>query len=220
MGLFTKNYPPEIAARVPPGQRLVKSWPVLHFGSIPRFDGEHWDLEVSGLVEEPFTLTLPGAAGPAPGDGRCGHALRHRAGPPWTTPGKACRSARSSSGPSPPTRRSGSSRTGRGGYTSNLSFEAMDDDDVLLAWRNHGEDLTARARLAAPTGGAEALRLEEREMAHRPGVQREEPPGVLGGPGLPHPRRALRGGALQLPGRRAGGDAALAGAERVRPGTA
>ena len=57
MGLFTKNYPPEIAARVPPGQRLVKSWPVLHFGSIPRFDGEHWDLEVSGLVEEPFTLT-------------------------------------------------------------------------------------------------------------------------------------------------------------------
>jgi len=28
------------------------------------------------------------------------------------------------------------------GYTSNLSLQAMDDDDVLLAWRNHGEDLT------------------------------------------------------------------------------
>ena len=28
------------------------------------------------------------------------------------------------------------------GYTSNLSLEAMSDDDVLVAWRNRGEDLT------------------------------------------------------------------------------
>ncbi len=28
------------------------------------------------------------------------------------------------------------------GYTSDLSLEAMSDDDVLLAWRNRGEDLT------------------------------------------------------------------------------
>ena len=42
---------------MPPGQRLVKTWPVLHFGPIPRFDGTTWDLEISGLVEEPFTLS-------------------------------------------------------------------------------------------------------------------------------------------------------------------
>ncbi len=57
MGLFTKDYPPEIAARIPPGQRLVKTWPVLHYGPIPTFDGTNWDLEISGLVAEPFTLT-------------------------------------------------------------------------------------------------------------------------------------------------------------------
>ena len=57
MGLFTKNYPEEIAVRIPPGQRLVKSWPVLHYGPIPKFDGTDWDLEISGLVEHPFTLT-------------------------------------------------------------------------------------------------------------------------------------------------------------------
>ena len=57
MGLFTKNYPPEIAPRIPPGQRLVKTWPVLHYGPIPTFDGAHWDLEVSGLVANPFTLS-------------------------------------------------------------------------------------------------------------------------------------------------------------------
>ena len=51
MALFSKNYPPEIAARIPPGQRLVKSWPVLHYGPIPTFDGTNWDLELAGLVE-------------------------------------------------------------------------------------------------------------------------------------------------------------------------
>ncbi len=57
MGLFTKNYPEEIAVRIPPGQRLVKTWPVLHYGPISKFDGTNWDLEVSGLVENPFTLS-------------------------------------------------------------------------------------------------------------------------------------------------------------------
>ena len=58
MGLFTKNYPRgDRRARIPPGQRLVKTWPVLHYGPIPKFDGTNWDLEVSGLVEHPFTLS-------------------------------------------------------------------------------------------------------------------------------------------------------------------
>src|SRR5438128_11675251 len=51
------RYPEEIAARVPPGQRLVKGWPVLHYGPIPKFDEASWDLKVFGLVENPFTLT-------------------------------------------------------------------------------------------------------------------------------------------------------------------
>ena len=65
-------------ARIPPGQRLVKTWPVLHYGPIPKFDGTNWDLEVSGLVEHPFTLIVRGAAGAAARDGRRRHALRHR----------------------------------------------------------------------------------------------------------------------------------------------
>ena len=35
----------------------MKTWPVLHYGPIPSFDGTNWDLEVSGEVEHPFTLT-------------------------------------------------------------------------------------------------------------------------------------------------------------------
>ena len=57
MALFGPRYPQEIARRIPPGQRLVKTWPVLHVGTVPRVDPSAWDVRVFGLVEEPFTLT-------------------------------------------------------------------------------------------------------------------------------------------------------------------
>ena len=51
------RYPEEVAARVPPGQRLVKGWPVLHYGPIPRFDEAMWDFKVFGEVESPYQLS-------------------------------------------------------------------------------------------------------------------------------------------------------------------
>jgi DMSO/TMAO reductase YedYZ molybdopterin-dependent catalytic subunit len=141
MGLFTKNYPPEIASRIPPGQRLVKSWPVLHYGPIPQFDGEHWDLEVSGLVEHPFTLSyaevmeLPRATVDA--DMHCVTG--------WTTldntwEGVSFRTILDMAKPAAEAK--WVIAHCEYGYDSNLSLEAMRGDDVLLAWRNHGEDLT------------------------------------------------------------------------------
>ncbi len=38
--------------RVPPGQYLTERFPVLHYGSVPRFDRETWDFRIWGLVEE------------------------------------------------------------------------------------------------------------------------------------------------------------------------
>jgi DMSO/TMAO reductase YedYZ molybdopterin-dependent catalytic subunit len=142
MGILTKKYPPEIAGRVPPGQRLVKTWPVLHFGPIPRFDGLDWDLEVSGLVENPFTLSraelmeLPRETVDA--DMHCVTG--------WTTldntwEGVSFRTIKSMARPKAEAKWVIAHCSLS--YTSNLSLEAMDDDDVLLAWRNHGEDLTA-----------------------------------------------------------------------------
>jgi DMSO/TMAO reductase YedYZ molybdopterin-dependent catalytic subunit len=37
--------------RTPPGQRLVDSWPVLHYGSVPGVPVSQWRLQVSGLVK-------------------------------------------------------------------------------------------------------------------------------------------------------------------------
>lgn len=141
MGLFTKNYPPEIAGRVPPGQRLVKTWPVLHYGPIPRFDGTNWDLEVLGLVENPFTLSyaelraLPSATIEA--DMHCVTG--------WSTLDNSWEGVRFTDlleRAKPDPRAKWVIAHCARGYTSNLSLEAMSDPDVLVAWRNHGEDLT------------------------------------------------------------------------------
>ncbi len=44
--------------RVPPGQRLVKTWPVLHAGKVPAFDEDGWRFRIFGLVEEEVELTF------------------------------------------------------------------------------------------------------------------------------------------------------------------
>lgn len=44
-------------SRLPPGQHLSKSWPVLDLGIHPDLPLDTWTLTVSGLVEHPFTWT-------------------------------------------------------------------------------------------------------------------------------------------------------------------
>ncbi|HLK32535.1 MAG TPA: molybdopterin-dependent oxidoreductase [Terriglobales bacterium] len=46
----------ERAGRLPPGQALTLKWPVLHYGSVPRFDPATWDFRIFGLVAEPVRL--------------------------------------------------------------------------------------------------------------------------------------------------------------------
>ncbi|MGO4355605.1 sulfite oxidase-like oxidoreductase [Rhizobium sp. RAF36] len=45
--------------RLPPGQHLVKNWPVLDLGEQPAISLDDWTLEVRGLVETPLALTWP-----------------------------------------------------------------------------------------------------------------------------------------------------------------
>ena len=140
MKLFGPKYPEEVAKRVPPGQRLVKGWPVLHFGSIPRFDEATWDLRVHGLVEEPFTLTYPELKAlpnvTITADMHCVTG--------WTTldngwTGVSFRTLLDRAKPKPDAKWVIAHCDQ--GYTSNLSLEAMDDEDVLVAWAHGGEDL-------------------------------------------------------------------------------
>ena len=45
------------SGRLPPGQSATLKWPVLHVGSVPRFDPKTWDFKITGLVEKPVRLT-------------------------------------------------------------------------------------------------------------------------------------------------------------------
>ena len=45
------------AGRLPAGQSLTLKWPVLHSGTLPRFDAARWDFRIFGLVEEPVRFT-------------------------------------------------------------------------------------------------------------------------------------------------------------------
>jgi DMSO/TMAO reductase YedYZ molybdopterin-dependent catalytic subunit len=45
------------AGRLPPGQSATIKWPVLHVGSVPRFDPARWDFRILGLIEESKRLS-------------------------------------------------------------------------------------------------------------------------------------------------------------------
>lgn len=141
MKLFGSKYPEDVAKRVPPGQRLVKTWPVLHFGPIPVFDEAEWRFEVRGLVENPLTLTYAElkALGPmnVEADMHCvtGWSTLDNT---WT--GVPFRVIVERAGVKPEA--AWVIALCEHGYTSDLSLEAMLDDDVLVAWAHDGQDLT------------------------------------------------------------------------------
>lgn len=48
----------EYEERLPPGQRLVKDWPVLDLGVHPNVPAQKFRLDIDGLVERPVSLNL------------------------------------------------------------------------------------------------------------------------------------------------------------------
>jgi DMSO/TMAO reductase YedYZ molybdopterin-dependent catalytic subunit len=56
-GLRRPQLSPEVASRIPPGQFLTERWPVLHYGSVPAFDSDSWELRVFGQVENELCFT-------------------------------------------------------------------------------------------------------------------------------------------------------------------
>ena len=141
MKLFGPRYPEEVAKRVPPGQRLVKTWPVLHFGTIPDFDPASWDLEVSGLVEQPYRLTYDELKALGPVDVRADmHCVTGWSTLDNTWTGVPFRVLAERAGVQ--AQATWVIAHCEYGYTSDLSLEAMMDDDVLVAWAHGGADLT------------------------------------------------------------------------------
>ncbi len=127
--------------RMPPGQRLSEDWPVLTAGAVPRIDLKRWAFRVWGEVEEELTLdwqefmALPKTTVSA--DVHCveGWSIMDN-----TWEGVAFQELVKRIHPKP---------EGRyvmvhsyGDYTTNIPLEDLLDDNVLLAYKHNGQELT------------------------------------------------------------------------------
>lgn len=131
----------EKSGRLPPGQHLVKGWPVLHYGPVPSFDPATWDFRAFGEVENPVVLTygefrtLPSTKVLADfhcvtkfsvldneWEGVAFHTVAElvRLKPNAVHVMLHCEY----------------------GYEANLALEVLMEDDVLFAWGRNGEPLT------------------------------------------------------------------------------
>jgi DMSO/TMAO reductase YedYZ molybdopterin-dependent catalytic subunit len=132
----------ELERRVPPGQTLTDNFPVLSYGPAPRFNPQKWDFRVFGLVEEPLRLTyeqfraLPQSQQVS--DFHCVTSWS-RLDNLWE--GVKVRELMKLVKLRPEARYVIIHCDG--GYTTNLPLNEFLDDDVMLAHRQDGRDLTA-----------------------------------------------------------------------------
>jgi DMSO/TMAO reductase YedYZ molybdopterin-dependent catalytic subunit len=127
--------------RLPPGQSLTLKWPVLHYGSVPRFHAAQWEFRVRGLVEHPLQLSweefnqLPRVERTS--DFHC-VTRWSRFDNRWSGVGMHEILARAKPLPEAKYVLVHAEQ----GYTANVPLADLDRDDVLLATHHDGEPLT------------------------------------------------------------------------------
>jgi DMSO/TMAO reductase YedYZ molybdopterin-dependent catalytic subunit len=127
--------------RLPPGQRLVKDWPVLDLGIQPDVARDDWRLKIDGAVAAPaiwdFATLLDQPAFEDISDIHCVTAWS-RYDNRWN--GVSTRHLLDAVQPLPATRHV--ILYGYDGYTTNVAFEHFADADCLLAHSHDGEPLS------------------------------------------------------------------------------
>jgi len=127
--------------RVPPGQFVTDGWPVLHTGSVPNTDLATWEFRVWGLVEHPTILTWEQlSALPRAEIVTDVHCVTR-----WTKLDQAWEGFSMASlleQVKPKSEAKFVIAHAEAGFTANLPIEAILDDDVLLADKADGHELT------------------------------------------------------------------------------
>jgi DMSO/TMAO reductase YedYZ molybdopterin-dependent catalytic subunit len=138
-----RNVPPELAARIPPGQVLTEKFPVLHFGRVPAYDDlSGWDFRVWGEVERPLALGWAELrALPATEQTLDVHCVTRWSKLDTRWEGVSFTDIAETVKPTPAARFV--IFHAEGGYTSNVPLETALRPQTLLAWSYDGEPLTA-----------------------------------------------------------------------------
>jgi DMSO/TMAO reductase YedYZ molybdopterin-dependent catalytic subunit len=136
--------PPEHAAdRVPPGQRVVRGWPVLHEGRIPRFDESSWSFGIDGACANESTLSYSELQDIGPremtSDFHCVTGWS-KLGNHWL--GVPTKELLARAIPDP-------NAThvlvhAEQGYTANVPLEVLQEDESMLAWGHNGKQLAPK----------------------------------------------------------------------------
>jgi DMSO/TMAO reductase YedYZ molybdopterin-dependent catalytic subunit len=139
-GSTTTEMRPDGRVRLPPGQYQTRKWPVLTYERVPNFDPKKYRFRAWGEVENPFELTweellaLPRVQLTA--DFHC-VTTWSRYDNAWE--GVHIREILQRALPKPTAHFvMAHSFTG---YTTNMPLSALDDDDVLIAFKHDGQDL-------------------------------------------------------------------------------
>jgi DMSO/TMAO reductase YedYZ molybdopterin-dependent catalytic subunit len=131
----------ELARRTPPGQVLTRKWPVLTYGLTPRFDSRKWSFRCFGLVEQEVSFTWEEFLALPRTEVTCDiHCVTHWSRLDNRFEGVSIREI---------LRRVRVKAEARyvlihadPDYTTNLPLEDLVADDVLLALKHDGQDLT------------------------------------------------------------------------------
>lgn len=126
--------------RLPPGQSITEGFPVLTIGAPPPFDLKTWDLSVDGEVEKPMRWTWAEFTALPTVKVKCDiHCVTKWSKFDTEWEGVLFRDF---------VKLFGLKDTAQyviahcdGGYSTNLSLDAMMDDDVLLAYKYDGKPL-------------------------------------------------------------------------------
>ena len=129
-------------ARLPPGQYLTDKWPVLHAGSVPRYDDlTTWTLRVFGEVENNLELTWEQLNDlPQSSTTQDIHCVTRWSRFDAEFEGVHWRELAELAMPTPTARFV--IAHAEAGFTSNVPLSSLEDDDALFATRAGGEPLT------------------------------------------------------------------------------
>ena len=137
-----RKVPAELAARVPPGQVLTEKWPVLTYGLTPRFDPKKWTFRCFGLVEHEATWTWDELRALPRAEVLCDiHCVTRWSRLGNRFEGVPIREILARVRPRPEAQYV--LIHADPDYTTNLPLADLAGDDVLLALRHDGEDLSA-----------------------------------------------------------------------------
>src|ERR1039457_4228751 len=151
------------AGELPPGQYVPRVWPVLHYGPVPRFRPATWDFRVCGRTESGTEHRWDWAGLAALP--RCQvvadlHCVTKFTIPRVAWEGIAATEVLNAAPPAADVIHV--MAWADFGYSANVRIADFAAESTLFATASDGADLTPRARVSAPPGGAAPVRLEER----------------------------------------------------------